>query len=46
MAMVGARTIRDFQQAELVLAPSIKTEGKQIQQAQSASETAYAAALT
>ncbi|MEX1252982.1 MAG: GuaB3 family IMP dehydrogenase-related protein [Dehalococcoidia bacterium] len=34
MSMCGARTIRDFQQAELVLAPSIKTEGKQIQMAQ------------
>jgi IMP dehydrogenase len=35
MGMVGARTIRDFQQADLVIAPSIKTEGKQIQRAQS-----------
>lgn len=35
MGMCGARTIRDFQQAELVVAPSIKTEGKQIQRAQS-----------
>ncbi len=34
MGMCGARTIRDFQQAEMVLAPSIKTEGKQIQMAQ------------
>ena len=34
MGMCGARTIRDFQQAELVVAPSIKTEGKQIQHAQ------------
>ena len=34
MGMCGARTIRDFQQAELVVAPSIKTEGKQIQRAQ------------
>jgi hypothetical protein len=34
MGMVGARTIRDFQQAEMVVAPSIKTEGKQIQHAQ------------
>ena len=34
MGMCGARTIRDFQQAELVVAPSIKTEGKQIQLAQ------------
>ena len=34
MGMCGARTIRDFQQAELVVAPSIKTEGKQIQIAQ------------
>ncbi len=35
MGMCGARTIRDFQQADLVVAPSIKTEGKQIQRAQS-----------
>jgi len=34
MGMCGARTIRDFQQADLVVAPSIKTEGKQIQHAQ------------
>jgi IMP dehydrogenase len=34
MGMCGARTIRDFQQAEMVVAPSIKTEGKQIQHAQ------------
>ena len=34
MGMCGARTIRDFQQAGLVIAPSIKTEGKQIQMAQ------------
>lgn len=35
MGMCGARTLRDFQQADLVVAPSIKTEGKQIQRAQS-----------
>jgi IMP dehydrogenase len=35
MSMCGTRTIRDFQQVEMVLAPSIKTEGKQIQMAQS-----------
>jgi IMP dehydrogenase len=34
MGLCGARTIRDFQQAEVVIAPSIKTEGKQIQMAQ------------
>jgi hypothetical protein len=28
MGVCGARTIRDFQQAELVIAPAIKTEGK------------------
>ena len=28
MGMCGARTIREFQQAEMVIAPSIKTEGK------------------
>ncbi|HLB29744.1 MAG TPA: IMP dehydrogenase, partial [Dehalococcoidia bacterium] len=31
MGMCGARTIRDFQQAELVVAPSIVTEGKRLQ---------------
>lgn len=35
MGMCGARNIREFQQAEMVVAPSIKTEGKQIQKAQS-----------
>lgn len=35
MGMCGARTIRDFQQVDLVVAPAIKTEGKQIQRAQS-----------
>ena len=30
MGMCGARTIREFQEAEMVVAPSIKTEGKQI----------------
>lgn len=34
MGMCGARTIPDFRRAELVIAPSIKTEGKQIQRAQ------------
>jgi len=34
MGMCGARTIRDFQKADMVIAPSIKTEGKQIQHAQ------------
>ena len=34
MGMCGARTIRDFQQSDMVIAPSIKTEGKQIQMAQ------------
>jgi len=34
MGMCGARTLRDFQQVEMVVAPSIKTEGKQIQLAQ------------
>jgi IMP dehydrogenase len=34
MGMCGARNIREFQQAEMVIAPSIKTEGKQIQRAQ------------
>jgi IMP dehydrogenase len=31
MGMCGARTVRQFQQAEMVIAPAIKTEGKQIQ---------------
>jgi IMP dehydrogenase len=31
MGMCGCRTIRDFHQVELVVAPSIKTEGKQFQ---------------
>ena len=31
MGMCGARTIREFQEAELVIAPSIKTEGKSYQ---------------
>jgi IMP dehydrogenase len=28
MGMCGAKTVRDFQQAEMVIAPAIKTEGK------------------
>lgn len=35
MGMCGAKTIRDFQQAEMVIAPTIKTEGKIYQFAQS-----------
>ena len=31
MGMCGARTIREFQEAEVVIAPSIKTEGKSYQ---------------
>ena len=31
MGMCGARTIREFQEAEIVVAPSIKTEGKSYQ---------------
>ena len=31
MGMCGARTVREFQEAELVIAPSIKTEGKSYQ---------------
>ncbi len=34
MGYVGARTIRDFQMAELVIAPAIKSEGKIFQQTQ------------
>jgi IMP dehydrogenase len=31
MGMCGARSVREFQEAELVIAPSIKTEGKSFQ---------------
>ena len=31
MGMCGARTLREFQEADLVIAPSIKTEGKSYQ---------------
>jgi len=31
MGMCGARTIREFQEAEIIIAPSIKTEGKSYQ---------------
>ena len=34
MGMCGARSIREMQQAEMVIAPSIKTEGKHWQQCQ------------
>jgi IMP dehydrogenase len=34
MGMCGARTVREFQEAELVVAPSIKTEGKSFQLAE------------
>jgi IMP dehydrogenase len=34
MATTGYATIKEFQKAELVMAPSIKTEGKAYQQAQ------------
>jgi IMP dehydrogenase len=34
MGSVGARTIRELQQVELIIAPAIKTEGKVFQQAQ------------
>lgn len=37
MGMCGARTISEFQKAEMVIAPSIKTEGKIYQFAQSGS---------
>jgi IMP dehydrogenase len=37
MGMCGARTIREFQQAEMVIAPAIKTEGKIYQFAQAGS---------
>jgi IMP dehydrogenase len=34
MGSVGARNIRELQQTELIIAPTIKTEGKVFQQAQ------------
>ena len=34
MGNVGAKTIRDFQQAEIIIAPSIKSEGKLFQTVQ------------
>jgi IMP dehydrogenase len=37
MGMCGARTIREFQKAEMVIAPAIKTEGKIYQFAQAGS---------
>jgi IMP dehydrogenase len=36
MGMCGARTISEFHQAEMVVAPAIKTEGKAFQMAQAA----------
>ena len=36
MGMCGSHTIREFQQAEMIIAPSIKTEGKIYQFAQAA----------
>jgi IMP dehydrogenase len=35
MGNVGAPTIRKFQETEVIIAPSIKTEGKLFQAAQS-----------
>ena len=37
MGMCGAHTVREFQQAEMIIAPSIKTEGKIYQFAESRS---------
>ena len=34
MGMCGSHTVREFQQAEMIIAPSIKTEGKIYQFAQ------------
>ena len=31
MGLCGAATIREFQQADMIIAPTIKTEGKQLQ---------------
>src|SRR5438874_10215168 len=38
MGNVGARNIPEFQQTEIIIAPSIKTEGKLFQTVQSRSE--------
>jgi hypothetical protein len=35
MGMVGARNMTEFHEAELIVAPSIKTEGKSLQLAYS-----------
>jgi IMP dehydrogenase len=35
MGNVGAASIRDFQETEIIIAPSIKTEGKLFQTVQS-----------
>lgn len=43
MGVCGARTIREFQQVEMVVAPAIKTEGKQIQIAENNSQFAVSA---
>ncbi len=49
MGVCGAQSIREFQQAEMVIAPSIKTEGKGIQMAESRDQakaaTAHALAI-
>jgi IMP dehydrogenase len=34
MAMCGYETVKEFQKAEMVIAPAIKTEGKLLQQQQ------------
>lgn len=34
MGVCGARTLKDYRQVEMIIAPSIKTEGKQLQRAQ------------
>ena len=34
MGNVGAKTIREFQETEIIIAPSIKTEGKLFQTVQ------------
>jgi IMP dehydrogenase len=35
MGNVGTRTLAEFQQTEIIIAPSIKTEGKHFQAVQS-----------
>jgi IMP dehydrogenase len=42
MGMCGARTIRQMQQAEVIIAPALQTEGKMMQRAQQVGEGRFA----